>query len=557
MKSDQWSVQQQEEYFASKKSSLTRIRFGLWGGAAIGIALAAAASKNGSSWFGALFLLGFVGLLDWFMRKQMYSGKVFATVDARGITSPAFNGKLKRFEWKDVTEVSHTSVQNVPVLQLVLRASSERPDKRNFWTGQNLARPMLTLSALDDATQDKLFQSIQRYVQTSEVGITSPKFENPIASEKEFHNRLKSFAPVPWLTYSLIGINVAVWLASLFQGASMAESPVDLLLSWGGNAASEVQRGQWWRLVSAMFLHSGLMHVALNMLGLYSVGVTVERIYGRLLFALIYFGSGLVGSALSLHFAAQTAVSVGASGAVFGVTGALLVGVLQHRNHLPKTISKQTLSTMAFFVLYSLAQGFAKPGIDNAAHVGGLLAGGLLAYILPGRFELKKFVQYHKSRALIGLFVVTGATTALASLAPTAQVDQRGGILFADGMRKMSAALLAMQREGEQVKAGKISERESDDKSRTVFAPMMRDVVVSLDRAKLSSIDPRQPLLYDAQRMAALLVELLEMPSEIPEGSTKPQPVNLLRAAEIEKEMQMISQHFNKLKVSAQERMKH
>jgi len=530
---------------------------GIWGGTVIAIAMVAAGSKSGFSWFGTFFLLGFAGVLDWFMRKQMHSGKVFATVDARGITSPAFNGKLKRFEWKDVAEVLHTSVQNVPVLQLVLRASSERPDKRNFWTGQNLARPMLNLAALDDATQDKLFQSVQRYVQIGEAGITSPKFENQIASEKEFQNRLKSFAPVPWLTYSLIGINVAVWLASLLQGAGVAGSSVELLLGWGGNAASEVQRGQWWRLFSAMFLHSGLMHVALNMLGLYSVGVTVERIYGRLLYALIYFGSGLVGSALSLHFAAQTAVSVGASGAVFGVTGALLVGMLQHRDHLPKTISKQALSTMAFFILYSLAQGFAKPGIDNAAHVGGLLAGGLLAYILPGRFDLKKFVRVHKSRALVGLFVAIGVTTALASLAPTAQVDQRGGILFADGMRKMSAALKAMQHENEQVKAGKISELESDDRSRTVFAPMMRDVVGSLEIAKLSSTDPRQPLLHDAQRMAALLVELLEMPSEIPEGSAKPQPVNLLRAAEIEREMQQISQRFKKLQGGAQDRMQH
>ncbi|MFM2274736.1 MAG: hypothetical protein RL211_608 [Pseudomonadota bacterium] len=556
MKIEQSSAQPEEKIYASKKSLLALTRLGLWGGAAIAIALPAATSKSGFSWFVTLFMLSFVGFLDWFLRKQMHTGKAFATVDASGITSPAFSGKLKRFEWNDVAEVALTRVQNVPMLQLVMKASSDRPDKRNFWTGQNLTRPVLSMSALDDAAQEKLFKAIQHYVQNDKFGNAPLRFDNQIASEKEFQDRLKSLAPVPWLIYGLIGVNVAIWLASLPYGASIAGSPTDLLLGWGGNAASEVQRGEWWRLVSAMFLHNGLMQVALNMLGLYGVGITVERIYGRRLFALIYFGSGLVGGALSLHFAAQNAVSVGASGAVFGVTGALLIGMLQHRSYLPKTMGRQTLGSMGFFILYSLVQGFTRPGIDNAAHIGGLLAGCLLAYIFPERFNLEKFVQYQKSRALIGLFVAIGATAALASLAPTAQVDQRESMLFVDGMRKMSAALQAMQREAEQVKAGKMSERESDDRSRTVFAPMMRDVVVALNKAQLPNTDLRQPLLTDARRMSALLIESLEMASVIPEGSTKPQPINLVRAAEIEKEILLISQRFAKLQTSMQDGMK-
>lgn len=556
MKIEQNLAQPQQHFYASKKSSLARTRIGLWCGAAIAIALPAVTSKNGFSWFVTLFMLGFIGLIDWILRKQMYSGKAFATIDASGIASPAFSGNLKRFEWKNVIEVALTKVQNVPVLQLVMKASSERPDKRIFWTGHNLARPTLAMSALDDTTQENLFKAIQQHVKTDVFGNTPVKLDNHIAAEKEFLDRLKSFAPIPWLTYGLIAVNVTVWLASLLQGAGVMGSPPDLLLGWGGNAASEVQRGQWWRLLTAIFLHNGLLHVALNMLGLYSVGVTVERIYGHRLFALIYFGSGLVGSALSLHFAAQKAVSVGASGAVFGVAGALLVAMLQHRNALPKTMGRQTLISATLFIFYSLAQGFAKPGIDNAAHVGGLLAGGLLAYILPERFDMEKFVQKYVNRGLVGLLVAMGATATLASLAPVAQVDQRGGILFAEGMKKLGSALLAMQHEAEQVKAGKISERESDDRSRTVFAPMMRDVVVALDKATLSSSDPRQPLLADAKRLSTLLVESLAMESVIPEGSTKPQPINAIRSAEIDKEVQTIFQNFAKLQSSLQETMK-
>lgn len=544
MEIDQSSAQPQEHFYASKRSAINLTRLGLWGGVAIAVAVPAATSKGGFSWFVALFMLVFTGLMDWFLRKQMHSGKVFATVDASGIASPAFGGKSKRYEWKDVSEVALTKVQNAPMLQLVLKSSAGRLDKRNFWTGNNTARPMLNLSALDQTAQENLFRAIQEHVHSGGFGDTPPKLENQLTQEKEFQNRLKSFAPIPWLTYGLIAINAGVWLASLMYGAGIAASPSDLLLRWGGNAASEVQRGEWWRMVSAMFLHSGLMHVALNMLGLYSVGITVERIYGHRLFALIYLGSGLFGSALSLHFSAQKAVSVGASGAVFGVAGALLVAMLQHRNQLPKTLGKQTLGSAAFFIFYSLGQGFSKPGIDNAAHVGGLLAGCLLAYILPERFDLEKYVRNYTSRALTGLLIAVSATAGLVSIAPAAQVDQRGVLFFADGMRTMNDALQAMKREAEQVKAGKISERESDERSRTVFAPMMRDVVTALSKAQLPSSDPLQPVLSDAKRMSELLVESFAMESVVQEGSNKPVPVDPQRSAEIEKEILEVFKHF-------------
>jgi rhomboid protease GluP len=534
----------QEHIYASKKSTLNITRLSLWGGAVIGIAITATTSKNGFSWFSTLFLLGFVGLLDWFFRRQMRSGKVYASLDDSGIASEAFGGEVKRFEWKDVSEIALTRVQNYPVLQLVLKASTEHPDKRNFLTGHNAARPSLALAALDLMTQEKLFQSIQMRVRSSSLGNDLPKMENQLTHENEFQEKLKSFAPIPWLTYGLIAINVAIWLATLGYGAGVGASSPDLLLLWGGNAASEVQRGEWWRMVSAIFLHNGLMHVALNMVGLYSVGMTVERIYGHKLFALIYFGSGLFGSALSLHFSAQKAVSVGASGAVFGVTGALLIAMLQHRKQLPKTMSKQTLGSLGFFIFYALAQGLSKPGIDNAAHIGGLLAGCLLAYLLPERFDMENFVSKYKTRAFAGVLLALGATAGLASIAPTAQVDQRGGLQFARGMQKFSAAVQAVQREAALVKSGEISELDSDNRSRTVFAPMMRDVVADLGKVQLPSSDPRNAVLVGSQKLAVLLLESLAMESVVREGSSKPVPANPVRMAEIEKETQTTSDHL-------------
>ena len=487
-----------EHFQASKKSTLNTTRIWLWVGGAIAIAIPSATGKNGVSWFVVLFMLGFFALLDWFLRSQMHKGQAFVSVDALGIASPAFPGKTKRYEWAHIAEITLTRVQNAPMLQLVLRPSSGHLDKRSFWNGQNPARPALPLSALDEAQHGALLQAIERQRHGQAPHAALPAIEDQLAQEKEFHAQLKALAPIPWLTYGLIAINAAVWLVTLGYGAGFAGTPAELLLRWGGNAASEVQRGEWWRMASALFLHSGLMHVALNMLGLYSAGVTVERIYGHRLFALVYLGSGLMGSALSLHFSAQGGVSVGASGAVFGVMGALLVGFLQHRDKLPKTLGKQTLSGAGFFILYSLAQGFAKPGIDNAAHVGGLLAGCMLAYVLPERLDLEKFVRTYKTRGLLCLVIALGTAAGVAGMAPTARVDQRATLDLASGMRAMVEAMQALQDEAQQVEKGTLSPRESDTRSRTVFAPRMRQVLAELSKIKLADTDPRKPLLKDA-----------------------------------------------------------
>ncbi|MDR7307041.1 rhomboid family intramembrane serine protease [Rhodoferax saidenbachensis] len=543
---------QPEHFQASKRSTLNTTRLWLWLGGVIAIAIPSATAKDGINWFVTIFMLAFLGLLDWFLRSQMHKGQAYVSVDALGIGSPAFHGKTKRYAWSDIAEITLTRVHNAPMLQLVLRPSSGHLDKRSFWNGQNPARPALPLSALDEAQHGALLQAIERQRHGQSPHVAPPAVEDQLAQEKEFHARLKALAPIPWLTYGLIAINAAVWLVTLGYGAGFAGTPAELLLGWGGNAASEVQRGEWWRMASALFLHSGFMHVALNMLGLYSAGVTVERIYGHRLFALLYLGSGLMGSALSLHFSAQGGVSVGASGAVFGIMGALLVGFLQHRDKLPKTLGKQTLSGAGFFILFSLGQGFAKPGIDNAAHVGGLLAGCLLAYVLPERLDLEKFVRSYKTRGLLCLAITLGATAGVAGIAPAARVDQRATLDLASGMRAMAEAMQALQDEAQQVEKGALSLRESDTRSRTVFAPRMRQVLAELSKVTLADTDPRKPLLTDAKRMTELLLESLAMESVFPEGSDKPQPADPQRAADISKELTAISEHFVALQASLQ-----
>lgn len=356
----------------------------------------------------------------------------------------------------------------------------------------------------------------------------------------------------------MVAINVLVWGLTVANGAGAVKASAEMLLYWGGNAASEVQGGDWWRLLTATFLHSGAMHLAMNMAGLVGAGITVERIYGHRLFLLIYLGSGLVGSALSLHFSAQQAVSVGASGAVFGVTGALLVGIFQHRRKLPRAFGAQTLGGVGFFIVYSLVQGFAQQGIDNGAHVGGLLGGCLLAFLLPERFAMEHFLRTFRTRAAAGLAVVAAATAGLALTAPPAQLEQRrlfeSRPILERAVSGFDAAIKELQVEHEKVQAGVLTERESDERSRTVHAPVFRRLLADLDRIYLAPSDPRGPMIKETRLMTALILESLEMDSVYREGSDKPEPADPLRMAAIEKELRRAGNRFVRLAEEAKAR---
>lgn len=554
----------EERFYSSNKSQLGKVRRWLWLGAAIGLVLPVIGNKAtlGSFLLSAVFMLLIFGPIDWFMRRQFRPGQALLTLSHDAIESPVFTGKTKRYQWSDIASISVESEQGVQRLQFLLAESLGRPDKRSFWTGVNYARPAIPLSSLEPEVQEKLLEAVNRRFRQfhADTGEMPQAIVNPLKEEHEFQERLKSLAPIPWMTYLFIVINVLVWGFTVTNGAGVLLAPADKLLLWGGNAASEVQHGEWWRLLTATFLHSGFMHLFMNMLGLIGAGIVVERIYGHRLFVLIYLGSGLIGSALSLHFSAQHAVSVGASGAVFGVTGALLVGVFQHRSTLPKTFSKQTLSGIGFFIVYALMQGFSRQGIDNAAHVGGLMGGCVLAFLLPERFDMAHFMRKLKSRALAGMAVVLMATTGLAATAPHAALDMKkafeGQAAYLRGMSGLDAAIKAINKEQQDVKAGRLTERESDERSRIVYAPMFRKIQQDLTQAALPPTDARLPVLKESKRMTELLIEALEMPSVYKSGSDKPEPADPVRMAAIQAEMNAIGARFQRIAQEAKAKQK-
>lgn len=188
-------------------------------------------------------------------------------------------------------------------------------------------------------------------------------------------------AQVP-VTTTLLAANVLVFVLMLFAGAGWWHTTNGVQLAWGANFGPATQDGQWWRLFSAMFVHFGVVHLSMNMFALWDVGRLVERIYGRGRMLLLYVTSGMVGNLVSLVVQGNAAVSAGASGAIFSLYGALLVFLWRERRQVHPAEFRWLFGGAVLFTLLILGMGYVAPGIDNSAHVGGLLAGAVVARIM-------------------------------------------------------------------------------------------------------------------------------------------------------------------------------
>jgi membrane associated rhomboid family serine protease len=206
------------------------------------------------------------------------------------------------------------------------------------------------------------------------------------AEWREFNRELIRMTPRAWVTNALVFLNAAMFALLLIVGARFWNAQPELLAAWGANSTPLTTNGQSWRLISAMFLHGGFVHLLLNMWTLWGVGRLTERLYGNALFAAIYLCAGVIASLSSIAWR-PFIVTVGASGAIFGVLGACLAFFLRSRMHVPRSIAWRHGVATAVFILFNLVSGFMSEGVDNAAHVGGLLAGFVLGLLLARPVE--------------------------------------------------------------------------------------------------------------------------------------------------------------------------
>ncbi|PRR81365.1 rhomboid family intramembrane serine protease [Clostridium luticellarii] len=178
------------------------------------------------------------------------------------------------------------------------------------------------------------------------------------------------------VTYILIALNVLVYFMTSYLSGNIFDSNLNVLVFMGAKVNSLIDSGQYYRLFSCMFLHAGIVHLGVNMYSLYIMGTFIEKIYGRFKYIIIYFISGIISSITSYIF--SPSISVGASGAIFGLLGAALIFALKMKHQIGKEFIMNIMSVIAV----NLIIGFSIANVDNFGHLGGLVGGIVMSWLL-------------------------------------------------------------------------------------------------------------------------------------------------------------------------------
>ena len=237
--------------------------------------------------------------------------------------------------------------------------------------------------------------NLPQCVNCGAISIQSVVAEEQGRVERRYAHAL--FSRATPVTYALLAANIGVFLLmAIFSGGS-EDTPT--LIAFGAKTNRLLQNGEWFRLITPIFIHAGLLHLLLNSYALWVVGTQVEKLYGSARFLLIYLLSGIGGVAGSYYgqIYMQKPLdlpSVGASGAIFGLFGVLAVVGFRYRREMPPAIRRAMTAGVLPVIAVNLFIGFSIPFIDNSAHIGGLLTGAILTliipYIAPGREGVSK-----------------------------------------------------------------------------------------------------------------------------------------------------------------------
>ncbi len=189
-----------------------------------------------------------------------------------------------------------------------------------------------------------------------------------------------------FVTKVLISLNVAVFAIQMALGVSPTNPTSVDLVTFGADLGYLVLvHGEWWRLVSSMFVHVGVIHLAINMYSLWQVGSFTEQLFGRIPLTALYFLAGVAGSSASVGWNPMT-VSAGASGAIFGLFGAILGFAIRGRSRLRPEVFRAIRTSIVMTLGYNLIFALSNPFLDHAAHLGGFVIGTLGGFLLTGNF---------------------------------------------------------------------------------------------------------------------------------------------------------------------------
>ncbi len=309
--------------------------------------------------------------------------------------------RMRRFERRfPIREVAQVNA-DIGVIQFEFRTSLSANDN------SGTAAPVLEKLIFSPFTPSHATQ-----ICSVLSGFGVPVNERGEAEKSEFLERLTRATPRAWVTPFILGLNVLVFLFMCGSDNTAGVTPsVNTLLLWGADFGPlTVTAQQWWRLLSSCFVHVGFWHLIFNMLALWQVGRIVEKLLGNWFYLALYLGCGLVGSLTSLYFQPQT-VSAGASGAIFGIYGALLGIILRQHETLPRSMVSNLIKFGLTFLLYnvygslmSLLAQATDPAhgshIDLACHAGGLVSGLGFGFAAARPLELNSRQAVTKQRSL-------------------------------------------------------------------------------------------------------------------------------------------------------------
>ena len=315
------------------------------------------------------------------------------------------------------------------------------------------------------------------------------------------YDRLIQRSPATPITNTLIALNVGIFFAMvLFAGAGIWHSPNDVQLRWGANFGPATQDGEWWRLGTAMFLHFGVVHLLLNSLSLWEAGQLVERMYGRWRFIGIYLIAGLCGNLLSLVVQGNQAVSGGASGAIFGVYGAALLFLWRERAAISAREFRWLFGGGCVFAVITIVLGFVIPGIDNAAHIGGLIAGVLVSIVLSQSMTARAMPAAYR---YIAVFVLVLTSVSLVSHIPAPKYRWSDELLLRSEINAFLYENQAINRTWLEI----AHESKQGNKSFEELASKIDFAVSKPYQEQLEKLSklPQDPALPSAQKLEGLL----------------------------------------------------
>ncbi|GEN52072.1 rhomboid family intramembrane serine protease [Halobacillus faecis] len=280
-------------------------------------------------------------------------------------------------EWENVE--NDISSQKNPIFLYYMDDENKAIEKKKFYDTFELDEPL-----------------IDQQVSEAEMEAMLPYLKHQLVKKQQ--DQRKQIMSIfdygkPRMTYFLLAVNVLIFLYIEWVGDSTS---VETLIQYGAKFNPAIMEGEWWRIATSMFLHIGILHLFMNMFALYYLGTAVEKLYGTWRFTWIYLLSGLFGGVAS--FMLNPHVAAGASGAIFGLFGALLFFGVQHKQLFFRTMGWNLI----FIVILNISFGLLVPQIDNGAHIGGMVGG----FIATAAVRMPKQMNRFKQLAALVVFLL-------------------------------------------------------------------------------------------------------------------------------------------------------